>query len=348
MSSIARNQSQPCSPLHLPFLLLTGILATSLFVFASVPARAYTLPDTGLTQCFDTSESAIPCPARGMPFYGQDGNFRGAQPRYLDNGNGTAKDQITGLTWQTAGASGVDGRTWDEAVTACQNLSLGSVSGWRLPTEQELLSIVNYGPYNWATTLPGPDPDGAPYWSSTSMAGATGEAWTVDYSSGTPDHKAKTDAYSVRCVSGTALPGPNLTDKGNGTVSDASTGLVWEKAASASASDWETALNYCSTRTTGGFKDWRLPNQRELLSLANFSLTNPTLNPVFDTATPIWSSTSGGYSPTAWRGDFTQGSQPIWSISKVEWKTATLYSRCVRGGLPLPGVPGVLVILLNQ
>ena len=342
MSSIARNQSQPCSPFLLQFLLLTGILATSLFLFSSVPARAYTLPDTGQTQCFDNSESAIPCPARGVPFYGQDGSFRGPQPKYQDNANGTAKDLITGLTWQTTGASGVDGKTWDEAATACQTLSLGGVTGWRLPTEQELLSIVNYGPYNWATTLPGPDPDGAPYWSSTSVAGGSDEAWTVEYSAGNQARNFKTDALSVRCVSGTPLPGPNLTDKNNGTVTDSSTGLMWEKTASTSTANWEGALDYCTKQTTGGHKDWRLPNQRELLSIMDFSLSGLKLNPVFNNPGIMWTSTSGGNRVTAWRVDYNDATQ------QPDWKTSTLYSRCVRGGLPMAGVPGVLVILLTQ
>jgi len=352
MSRNTRNQSQHRSPLLLLTLLLTGILAASFSLVA--PARAYTLPDTGLVKCYDTSETAIPCQARGKPFSAQDGNFKGSQPRYQDNtaSGGTATDLLTGLTWQTTGASGVDGRTWDDAVAACQGLSQGGVSGWRLPTQQELLSLVNYGPYSWATTLPGPDPDAAPYWSDTAVAGSPTEAWTVDYSSGTPGRHAKNEQLSVRCVAGTPLPGPSLTDNGNITVSDASTGLMWEKAASATTSDWQTALDYCTHRTTGGYKDWRLPNQRELLSLANFSLANPTLDPVFDSATPLWSGTTGGYSPTVWRVDFTQGSQPIWEISKVEWKSAALYSRCVRGGswsyVPMAGVPGALMILVTQ
>ena len=49
-----------------------------------------TLPDTGQTKCYDdVGNKIIPCPSPGEDFYGQDANYRGLDPSYADNGNGT-------------------------------------------------------------------------------------------------------------------------------------------------------------------------------------------------------------------------------------------------------------------
>ncbi len=351
MSSIARNQSQPCSPLLLPFLLLTGILASFLFASAPVPARAYTLPDTGQTLCFDDSTASIVCLSRGKPFSAQDGNFRGPQPKFTDNGNGTATDTFTGLIWQIdANTSGIEGKSWEDAGNTCSGLNLGG-TGWRLPTQQELLSTVNLGV--WPTTsLPGPQADAAPYWSSTPVAGSATDAWGVDFSTGKSERYAQTDSYSVRCVKGSALPGPSLTDNGNGTVSDASTGLMWEKTGSATPAYWQNALDYCTRRTTGGYKDWRLPNRRELLTITDYSLTGSVLPAVFTPSTNLfWASTTyNTYSPYGWRVSFSDGlSDGYW---KVTQDPPQQYARCVRGGrwtyTPMAGVPGALLLLVTQ
>ncbi|MBF0551597.1 MAG: TIR domain-containing protein [Deltaproteobacteria bacterium] len=47
-----------------------------------------------------------------------------ANSRFTDNGNGTVTDQKTGLIW-LKNANCFGRRTWDDAVTACQNLADG-------------------------------------------------------------------------------------------------------------------------------------------------------------------------------------------------------------------------------
>ncbi|MCP5099359.1 MAG: DUF1566 domain-containing protein [Chloroflexi bacterium] len=62
---------------------------------------------------------------------------------YVDNNNSTITDIATGLTW-TQNDNG-NGMLWDEALTYCESLSLGSSDNWRLPNIKELQSIVDYG-----------------------------------------------------------------------------------------------------------------------------------------------------------------------------------------------------------
>ena len=66
---------------------------------------------------------------------------------FIDNGDGTITDTVTGLMWQKATAPGT--YTWEQALTYCENLTLaGDYSDWRLPNRNELQSIVDYSRYN--------------------------------------------------------------------------------------------------------------------------------------------------------------------------------------------------------
>ena len=81
------------------------------------------------------------------------------------------------------------------------------------------------------------------------------------------------------------------TDNGDGTVKDNATNLVWQKCSAgqnndagctgtASGIDWKSALAYCEGLTLGGRSDWRLPNLKELLALADRSRVNPAIDTV--------------------------------------------------------------------
>ena len=67
--------------------------------FTGGPPR-YTLPDSGQTTCYNSSEK-ISCPNPGQRYYGQDANYKGVQPSYRNNGDGTVSDLVTGLMWNT-------------------------------------------------------------------------------------------------------------------------------------------------------------------------------------------------------------------------------------------------------
>jgi hypothetical protein len=112
-------------------------------------------------------------------------------PRFIDNGDGTVKDNLTGLVWlQDANRFGQ--RNWANALADCNSLADdgvdltdGSAAGdWRLPNVKELQSLLDYG--NDYPALPTGHPfsnvQSGPgyYWSSTSYTSGTGYAWFVD------------------------------------------------------------------------------------------------------------------------------------------------------------------------
>jgi hypothetical protein len=115
----------------------------------------------------------------------------------------------------------------------------------------------------------------------------------------------------------------------NGTVTDPSTGLMWQQE-SAGPMSWEEALNYCEGLTLGGYNDWRLPNINELQSLVDYTIYGPAID---TTAFPdtmssnYWSSTTHAYgTSSAWCVSFSSGLVFYYD------KSFSYYVRAVRGG----------------
>lgn len=79
----------------------------------------------------------------------------------------------------------------------------------------------------------------------------------------------------VRCVSGeTGVYGVNaFSDNGDGTVSDAATGRMWQQSDDGIRREWAGALAYCEALELGGHNDWYLPNSKELQSIVDYRRT---------------------------------------------------------------------------
>ncbi len=103
-------------------------------------AYNYVVVDTGQDACYSNTV-AITAPSPGSAFYGQDAQYDGVQPSYLDNGDGTITDLNTGLMWQKTPG---DKATYDEAVAAADTFTLAGYDDWRLPTIKELYSLIDF------------------------------------------------------------------------------------------------------------------------------------------------------------------------------------------------------------
>ena len=92
----------------------------------------------------------------------------------------------------------------------------------------------------------------------------------------------------------------DFVDNKDGTVTDTSTGLMWEKRDSADTYSWEGALEHANSITIAGYNDWRVPNINELLSIVDYDRYKPAINTeVFSSGNPLriiggyyWSSTT--------------------------------------------------------
>ncbi len=117
-------------------------------------------------------------------------------------------DRETGLVWEQS-PSAVLIHNWEDAQLLCNSLTKGGRLGWRLPTLQELASLVD--PRVLSSGLSGLAlPTGSPfsnvqastYWSATTFAGDTDFAWGVDFGLGTVGPTAKPVSTFVWCVRG--------------------------------------------------------------------------------------------------------------------------------------------------
>jgi len=130
------------------------------------------------------------------------------------------------------------------------------------------------------------------------------------------------------------------TDNGDGTVYDQATGLTWQQNTADVNGDntitsndyptgdratWEQALAYCEGLGNG----WRLPNIRELKSLADKTTYSPAIDSHFQCESNYyWSATTNAnFADYAWFVYFYYGNDSYLN------KTSHYYVRCVRGGL---------------
>ncbi len=81
---------------------------------------------------------------------GDDGYYRMGiawpSPRFIDNGNGTITDRLTGLIWQQDG--GNLSNKWEDAFKKIAEMNstvkTGGYTDWRMPNINELRSLINY------------------------------------------------------------------------------------------------------------------------------------------------------------------------------------------------------------
>ena len=151
-------------------------------------------------------------------------------PRFTDNGNGTVRDNLTGLIWlknadceqfYEGDTLGQNYRNWRAALNAANKLANGycgladgSKAGqWRLPNIKELHSLMDFGfdhPALPNTVGTGQWTEGDPfsgvlsssYWSSTTRPHFTNSAWFVDLDGGYVGLVGKTSTYHVWPVRG--------------------------------------------------------------------------------------------------------------------------------------------------
>ena len=236
-------------------------------------------------------------------------------------------------------------------ITALNDANFGGYSDWRMPSRQELISIVDYSipepqtvvdttffPNTHNSDEDYPQDSDSDYWSSTTYANAAYAAWTIDVRAGCPGADNKADAHYVRAVRGGRTPVvPRFTNNGDGTVTDNNTGLIWEQKTDDDGSrdkdltyTWEQALDYCENLRLGGHTDWRLPNYKELESLIDLEEYGYAIDNVF------FPNTEGYYFSST---SLAQHKDGVWGINFYmgihNWPSKTksfLHVRAVRGG----------------
>ncbi len=302
------------------YLRCFASIGIALFVCPPGYAEDYVVVDTEQALCYD-NVGEINCPLPGEPFFGQDAQYQRRPMAFQDNGDGTVTDLTTGLMWQKT-PDFANLREWTEAQTYADSLQLAGYDDWRAPTIKELYSLIdfngssfsripyidtNYFDFEYPPPESGLRDMDAQYWSSTAYVGTTMNndptAFGVNFADGRIKGYPRDISIGgtpfaryIRCVRGGNGYGVNnFVDNGDGTITDAATGLMWMKADSATAMNWEQALDYAENLESAGYDDWRLPDAKELQSIVDYTRApdaqapapqGPAIDPVFDLTDP--------------------------------------------------------------
>ena len=277
----------------------------------------YPIVDSGQGKCYDNN-AEISCPPASGAFFGQDAQYSGLEPAFTSNTDGTVTDKNTGLIWQKSPdvdgngtINAADKLTISAAGEHCKSLSLAGQSDWRLPDIKTLYSLMDfrgtdpsgatgtvsvipfldstYFAFAYGDTAAGEQTSAAQFASSSLYADTSSaeglKAFGANFAEGSLKAYTLNGAngtqmkFFVLCVRGNETYGVNkFSDNGDETVSDQTTGLVWQKADSAKGMNWQEALAYCEGLSLGGKDDWRLPDAKSLQSLVDYSKSPATSN----------------------------------------------------------------------
>ena len=148
-----------------------GLMVLALVGFAANPAGAATA--AGPYYANPSWDQTLPSDARFIVLSNMGGN--------------AVLDRETGLVWERSPSA--EPETWFLATGACEPLSKGGRLGWRLPTIQELASLLVDPGVPVDPNFPGPTlPAGHPfsnvqsgYWSATTVTNIPNAAWLVNF-----------------------------------------------------------------------------------------------------------------------------------------------------------------------
>ena len=181
---------------HLHLATATRMFLGSLSVFLSIPLAALLASATTY---------AATCP-------GNVGVTLTPTSAFVVNANGTVTHSTTGLTWKQCieGMSGIGCATgtqtrgrWYAALTAAKNSTFAGFSDWRLPSNQELQSLIDdtcYSPAINDAVFPGTP--NVPSWTNTTLAPLPSYAGHVDFTHGETGNTGKTIDIVSRLVRG--------------------------------------------------------------------------------------------------------------------------------------------------
>jgi len=247
-------------------------------------------------------------------------------------GDGTVSDTQTLRMWQQGSAPNTG--TWTQAKAYCNSLQLAGFVDWRVPTEAELQTLIDFT--HSAPAVTGAFAATPPewFWTVGALEGTSMYAWLVFFDQGSSYAVGVNYKNHVRCVraNGTlpavSIDGRFVANSQNSTVFDTIGQRTWQRDALASgAMGWSQAAKYCADlKLDGG--GWRLPDIIELSSLVDRRKQKPAIDVDAFPATPlegVWSATKrAGAGDFAWYLDYFFGYSGSYAVSN------SYRVRCVR------------------
>jgi hypothetical protein len=255
-----------------------------------------------------------------------------------------------GLIWQrcisgqrnNSTCSGVAKKyTYSEGKDYCNKLKIDNLQ-WRLPTVNELNNLIEYQ-YSTPPVVDNNFFPNMPF--DNNFYGDNPNGFHVSLRNGGIYFNGEFPSY-IRCISGSTI-NINLIDNRDGTISDTSNGLIWQKCSAgqgiilgdcisgnADIFFWESALEYCENLELGKKNNWRLPTINELRSI--LSINQNSVAFIDNTYFPntrrgiYWTSTSNFFNRenTAWDVDFGNGYSGFF-FTNANKNISKYFTRCI-------------------
>jgi hypothetical protein len=276
------------------------------------------LLDTDQTRCYNEFGIEIPCAGSGQDAEFKIGHWIPADRFQMMTD--VVLDSLTGLTWcRNANPADfpLDWQAAHDFINEMNGSRAFGRSGWRLPLRRELFTLISHEVINPALPKNHPFENVFPgyYWTRTPCRRLPDQAWYIHLGGGRIYRGMQHAAYMVWPVISKGSGGLFSKEEARSwqvdrqTAVDRRTGMMWSRPADSAGPPvtWQEALKTIKAMnrlTAGGYNDWRLPNIRELESLADMNSHSPALLPdhPFDgVADGYWSSTTSVYEPRyAW------------------------------------------------
>lgn len=234
--------------------------------------------------------------------FGEDNDYKINVPGFVFYSDSILTDTITGLHWQRFDGGEM---TYAQAKIYIKNLSLGSFTDWRLPNALEAFSILNLQYVNPALDNTFFTKNLAEYWwTSEVQLGDTTKVWVTNSGGGIGNHPINETIsaggkkyFHVRAVRNPNTPQQfsKRYENNSGFIKDNATQLFWMSKPISDSMTWEQALMYIDSLNNQNNTNWRMPNIKELQSLANYNYSNPAIpNNIFSYSNNafFWSSTT--------------------------------------------------------
>ncbi|MBK7001893.1 MAG: DUF1566 domain-containing protein [Rhodoferax sp.] len=192
----------------------------------------------------------------------------------MDNGNGTVTHTPTNLTWKRCAqgqtwtgstCSGTAGTyTFEQANALTGTTMFAGQSDWRVPTEDELVSLVDYtiaSPGPMINNSVFPATTSSNFWSGSPSANSSSLAWDVYFRNGNAGYNYRSLSSAVRLVRGGQFFGSfvlavSKNGTGTGTVIGSAAGIDCGSTCSAALASG-TSVTLTATPATGStFTGW--------------------------------------------------------------------------------------------
>ena len=284
-----------------------------------------------------------------------DGGLHDSVNAYTNyDSTNTGQKRGSGFSWLAPTQTDIDASTNSVGFKNSVNLQgLCGYGDWRVPTVDELQSIVDYGGSPNVDAKWFPNTQGF-FWTSTSVVdlGNIDFARAIDFDigyacSGSVNECVRDTLHHVRLVrAGKSQTAPRYTTSVDGQeVTDNQNKLIWRRCLEGTVFDgftcsgtWtlflhEAALQRATGQASSTGIAWRLPNIKELSSIVDNNFYHPAVDPTIFPNTPqntFWSASPflGNTAYLAWGINFGQGGD-IYSYERVNGGS---YVRLVRTG----------------